>query len=160
MDSLFSKMPFSNISELAERFGSRSDLIILLGSISLVTFAGTLILLPILLIRIPEDYFLNSYIPPQKSRKSRLIFHIIKNLLGVIFLLMGIIMLFIPGQGLLTMMAGLWLMDLPGKRKLEIQMIRRRSIHSTIDLIRRKAGKASLKLPEKGDHRKNGHSSE
>jgi Putative transmembrane protein (PGPGW) len=142
MDFLFSRM--TQLSEMI----SRSDLIILLGSISLLTFAGTLLLLPILLIRIPEDYFLDSYTPPQKSRKSRVIFHIVKNLLGFIFFLMGIIMLFIPGQGLLTMLAGLLLMDLPGKRRLEIGMIRRKSIYTAIDLIRKKASKASLILPE------------
>lgn len=144
MDFLSSKM-----SQLYEIISSRGDLIILLGSISFLTFAGTLLLLPILLIRIPEDYFLDSYAPPQKSRRSRVIFHIVKNLLGLIFLLMGIIMLFIPGQGLLTMLAGLWLMDIPGKRRLEIGMIRRKSIYTAIDLIRKKASKGSLKLPEK-----------
>lgn len=143
MDFLFSRM-----AQISEFISSRSDLIILLGSISLITFSLTLLLLPILLIHIPEDYFLNNYIPPQKRKRSRILFHIVKNLLGFIFFLMGIIMLFIPGQGLLTMLAGLWLMDLPGKRKLEIGMIRVKSIYTAIDLIRKKASKASLRLPD------------
>lgn len=143
MDFLFSK-----ISDLTAFTSSRSDLLIALGSLSLLTFAGTLLLLPVLLVRIPPDYFLETHIPQRKNRRSRILFHIAKNLAGILFLLMGIIMLFIPGQGLLTIMAGLWLMDLPGKRRVEIRMIRNRSVYGAVDLIRKKAGRESLLLPE------------
>lgn len=140
---------FSKISEWFSAASGRSDLLILFGSLSLLTFAGTLILLPFLLIHIPVDYFLENYSPQPAGRKSRILFHIIKNMTGLLFLLMGLIMLFIPGQGILTILAGLWLMDLPGKRELEIRLVSRKSVYNAIDLIRKKAGRESLKLPER-----------
>ena len=121
--------------------------IVVLGTVSVITFLGTLLLLPILLIRIPEDYFVCEEGGRFRRGIGGILFHLIKNGLGLLFLVMGFIMLFIPGQGLLTILAGLWLMDLPGKRALEIRMIRNKSIYKGIDYIRRKAGKPSLRLP-------------
>ena len=142
MNSLF--------SELLNLLESRSDLFYLAGALSLLTFAGTLILLPLLLIRIPEDYFIGPrHAGSEAGKAERILFHIVKNLLGIIFLVMGFIMLFIPGQGLLTIMAGLWMLDIPGKRRAEIRMIRIPSVHRGVNLIRRKAGRPPLQLPEK-----------
>jgi hypothetical protein len=125
--------------------------IVLLGALSLITFFGPLMLLPVLLIRIPEDYFVRDEAYRFRRGVGGILFHLIKNSLGLIFLVMGFIMLFIPGQGLLTILAGLWLMDLPGKRALEIRMIRTQAIHKGIDYIRRKAGKPSLMLPDESE---------
>ena len=72
---------------------------------------------------IPEDYFLYD------KRKSslwlsnsqpifRVFFILIKNLLGVSLLAGGFLMLFIPGQGLLTIFMGLVLIDYPKKIRL------------------------------------------
>ncbi|MDA3958408.1 PGPGW domain-containing protein [Oceanispirochaeta sp.] len=136
------------VSWFSDLLHSYSGLIITMSTVSLVTFAGTLLVLPILLIQIPEEYFLESHRKKDSSRKINILFYLAKNLLGILFLLMGFIMLFIPGQGLLTIFAGLWMMDFPGKRVLEIKLIQKRSIYKGIDYIRRKAGKASLKIWE------------
>ena len=138
MDSLFSRLTES----------LSGSPVVLLGALSLITFFGTLILLPILMIRIPEDYFVREGDHVFRRGIGGVLFHLIKNSLGLIFLVMGFLMLFIPGQGLLTILAGLWLMDLPGKRALEIRMIRTPAIHKGIDYIRKKAGKPSLQLPD------------
>ncbi|WP_168203592.1 PGPGW domain-containing protein [Oceanispirochaeta crateris] len=134
------------VSWFSDLLQTHSALMITIGSLSLLTFAGTILILPVLLIRIPEDYFLKSGAKQDHKYKGNIIFHIAKNLAGILFLLMGFIMLFIPGQGLLTILAGLWLMDFPGKRALEVRIIHTKSIYRGIDYIRRKAGKPSLKL--------------
>jgi len=116
--------------------------------VSLLTFAGTLVMLPVLLLRIPEDYFLKRN---QSGEKRHWAWHLAKNVAGLIFLLMGFIMLFIPGQGLLTILAGLWLMDIPGKRAMQMKLLRRPSVRNGINHIRRKGGKAPLRLPREGE---------
>ena len=40
-----------------------------------------------------------------------------KNLLGVFFVLIGIAMLVLPGQGILTIIAGMMLLDFPGRHR-------------------------------------------
>ncbi|MDC7233233.1 MAG: PGPGW domain-containing protein [Spirochaetales bacterium] len=155
MDFLFSDF-FSDflsgiipaMAGIKDALSNRGDLILILGIISLITFAGTLILLPFLLIRIPEDYFMRSSKPPAQGKALRILFHIVKNLLGLIFFAMGIIMLFIPGQGLLTILASLWLLDLPGKRKIERRLIKRPAIQAAVNGVRQRAGKPPLTLSD------------
>ncbi len=40
-----------------------------------------------------------------------------RNLYGGLLIIAGVIMLFTPGQGLLTLLAGFLLLDFPGKRR-------------------------------------------
>jgi len=136
------------VSFLSELFREHETFLVILGSVSLLTFAGTLLALPVLLIRIPDDYFLSSYRQRRRLGITGFLFHLTKNLLGIVFTVMGFIMLFIPGQGLLTIVAGIWLMDLPGKRRIEIKLIRNRAVYRSIDYFRRKAGKSPLKIEE------------
>jgi hypothetical protein len=122
-----------------------------LGVVSVVFFIGTLIAIPIILIRIPVDYF------DQRKHRSwlgnhhpvlKITAHILKNLVGVVFLLAGIAMLFLPGQGVLTILLGISLMDFPGKRKLERKMIGRPSVLGAINAIRKKFGRKPLVVHE------------
>jgi hypothetical protein len=126
-------------------------LLALLGGLSILTFFGTIIALPLIIISIPEDYFVDDHKAAAAFAEShpllRLVFHILKNILGVIFILAGFVMLFIPGQGLLTIFIGLTLLDFPGKRRLELKLIRYPRIHRAIDWIRRKGRKKPLLLP-------------
>jgi len=127
---------------------SNQLLIIWLTSLSILTFFGTLLLIPILLVRMSPDYFINSHRIPFKQRHHpviRLIILIVKNLLGLLFLIAGFIMLFIPGQGLLTIFVGIILLNFPGKRKLEQKLTLHPKILPAINLIRQKAGKSPLR---------------
>lgn len=122
------------------------------GSISFLTFFGTLLILPLILIRIPSDYFIHSReerLLHTNMLQSflRLMILILKNSLGAILLLSGLVMLFTPGQGLLTILAGTLLMNFPGKRKLESSLISRNSIFNGINRIRRRARREELIRP-------------
>ena len=79
----------------------------------------------------------------------RMLWHIAKNALGVVVVLLGIVLSLplVPGQGLLTILMGLMLLDFPGKRRMEIWMIRRKGIAKGIAWIRRKAGRQPLIIP-------------
>jgi len=111
-------------------------------------FFGTLLVVPLLVARIPEDYFVRDRHAlgtfPQRHWLISLIGHGLKNVLGVIITLMGIVMLFVPGQGVLTILIGVMLLDFPGKRRLELELIRRPSILKAVNWMRRKAGRSEL----------------
>ena len=115
---------------------------------SITSFIVTLIAVPFVLIRLPEDYF--SFPERHRTRwKSRnQLLHIalivIKNLLGLVLVMLGIAMLVLPGQGLLTIIIGLILMDFPGKYRLERWAITRPAVLQSINWIRVKAGKPEL----------------
>ena len=69
-----------------------------------------------------------------------------KNALGLLFLAFGVVMLAVPGQGLLTILIGLSLLDFPGKHGLERWLIARPSIHRATSWIRRKSGREPFQL--------------
>jgi hypothetical protein len=122
----------------------------ILGGLSILAFLGTLLVIPIILTRIPADYFIRQ--PHRKKHTSgfyRTVHHfllILKNIFGVIFLVTGFAMLFIPGQGVLTILIGISLMNFPGKRRLEKKIVQKPSVLSAINWIRSKAGKKALIL--------------
>ena len=68
----------------------------------------------------------------------------LKNLFGVILLLGGMAMLVLPGQGILTILIGLSLLDFPGKRALERRIVGRPLVLQAINRIRRKFNKSPL----------------
>jgi hypothetical protein len=78
----------------------------------------------------------------------RFLILIIKNIFGMVLLLAGISMLVLPGQGILTIMMGLVLLNFPGKRRFERWLIRKQSILRALNWLRRRAGHAPLLEPE------------
>ena len=71
-----------------------------------------------------------------------------KNLLGATFLLAGLVMLFTPGQGILAVLVGVSLMDIPGKRAWERRIVAYPRVHRALNGIRAKAGQPPLQLPD------------
>jgi len=125
--------------------------------VSVVTFVVSLATLPWLVARIPADYFAHRkrQAMPLKQRHPliRLLLLMGKNLLGTILLTGGVVMLFLPGQGLLTIMMGLLLLDYPGKYTLERRIVRQHSVYSGLNWLRARAGAPPLILDDHDDAR-------
>lgn len=122
--------------------------------ISVFVFIISLAILRIALIRMSPDYFTRERKTADDAfRKKRpvvwLVGLVLKNVLGFVLLLAGLIMLATPGQGLLTILMGIALMNFPGKRRLEVALIRRPSIYKSINWVRKRNGKPPIEIPEK-----------
>ncbi|MCL2792290.1 MAG: hypothetical protein FWD87_04290 [Spirochaetaceae bacterium] len=130
-----------------------NDIILLLFIFSLVTaFAFTAIIL-LIIVSIPSDFFLQEKrgIIKKGNKFHFFIFVfvlILKNILGIALLLFGIVLLFIPGEGMLTIFISLLLIDFPGKRKLIRNITRRRKVINGLNFVRRKFGKSDFIYPE------------
>ncbi len=117
--------------------------------VSAATFVVSLMTLPILVVRMPADYFVGD-----GSRGSwaahhplvRVTVRSVKNLVGGLFVSAGIVMLFMPGQGILTILIGLSLLDVPGKRDLERRLVSSPAVFEAIGAIRARAGRPPLRL--------------
>ena len=124
----------------------------LLGGASLVLFVGTLLAIPLLVVSIPRDYFMSSHAAAfgfgKRHPALRIALLVVKNIAGTLCLAAGFVMLFIPGQGLLTMFIGVLLLNFPGKRRMELRLVQHPQVRHGIDWIRRRAGKEPLRLPE------------
>ncbi|MEZ6165366.1 MAG: PGPGW domain-containing protein [Phycisphaerales bacterium] len=109
--------------------------------------------MPWVLVRLPSDYFVrDKRVPldlPQRHPMIRVTVHVLKNLLGAVLLVGGIAMLVLPGQGLLTMLLGLSLINFPGKFWLERKLIQRRAVNRSVNWIRRKGGREPMVVPDR-----------
>jgi len=97
------------------------------------------------LLALSEDHFTRT-----KRTRAHLVLVILKNLLGAVLVILGIALSVpgIPGQGLLTVFAGLLLLDIPGKRRFELSVLRRPSIRSKVDALRRRFRRPPLQFPD------------
>lgn len=123
-----------------------------IAALSAVIFVGSLILVPWLAVRIPEDYFAKRRRPRTPFADThpflRWIGLILKNILGVVLVIAGIAMLILPGQGLLTVAIGILLMDFPGKHRMEKRIIRVGPVLKSINWLRNRANVQPLVLDD------------
>jgi hypothetical protein len=118
--------------------------------IALLSFFVSIALVVLVITRLPDDYFLPGK-PASRgndSRWTRPVLAVVRNLTGVILIAAGIVMSIpgVPGQGILTILIGVMLMDFPGKRSLERKMVRRRSVLRSLNRIRSRFGKPALRV--------------
>jgi len=120
--------------------------------ISAITFVGTLLIVPALVCRIPVDYFSHTRREPtawvEHHPIIRMVLLLAKNLFGYVVILMGIAMLVLPGQGLLTIIIGLMLINFPGKYHLERWLVSRKPILRSANWLRKKNGYEALIVNE------------
>ena len=119
---------------------------------SVIMFFASILSLPFLVSFIPTDYF--QYAEPYRVRHTfkhpviRLSIIIAKNILGWLLIITGAILLILPGQGLITLIAGLILINFPGKRKVERKLVSIPRVLHVINWLRSKRNKAPLLAPE------------
>jgi hypothetical protein len=122
-----------------------------LGALSVVTFFGTLIALPLVVASIPADYFRRDHRYASRQPTPLGVLHLLslllRNVLGLVFVIAGIAMLVLPGQGILTIVIGLMLMRFPGKQALERRFILQPSVLRAINWMRAKAHRPPLEVP-------------
>lgn len=117
---------------------------------SAVGFLLTLLVAPWLLIKLPKDYFstpeTNDLNLLGNHPIAKVVINGFRNTIGFGLILIGVLLLILPGQGLLTILLGIAIANFPGKRKL-IQMITSRSsVQRSLNWLRRKAGKENFEF--------------
>jgi hypothetical protein len=137
------------LTELANSLSWRSALVGVL--IFAVTFLVNLALVSFILVKIPADHFKKNH-KTQFWSGPRPVLHaagiVGKNILGLLLVALGIVLSVpgVPGQGLLTILLGIMLLDFPGRRSLERKLLRRPEIVKTINRLRQKFDKPPLEV--------------
>ena len=119
--------------------------------IFLFTFTLSLAITAFVIVKLPATYFQATHerqFWAERHPVLRWTGIILKNLLGVVLVLLGIVMTIGPGQGLLTILLGVMLLDFPGKRNLELRLVSRSRVFSAINLLRARFDKPPLVLDE------------
>lgn len=112
--------------------------------LSLVSLPAIMVGVPWVVARLPHDYFNQAHREVWRLRGDEPLFALLlgglKNIVGAFLLLLGLLMLVTPGQGLLTLMVGLLLMNFPGKYQLERWMVQRRGVLKALNWLRARGG--------------------
>jgi hypothetical protein len=119
--------------------------------IFVITFAVNLAIVSVVLVKIPANYFKKSYsggFLKDRSPVIRALGIIGKNVLGLLLVVVGILLSLpgVPGQGILTILLGIMLLDFPGRRWLELKLVSRPKVFRTINQLRHRFGKPPLVL--------------
>jgi len=135
-------------------YGVEWEQLLLWGTgLSVVAVIFTLIGVPWVVTRLPGDYFVQERREAWHTSSGEplfaLVLGVLKNLLGFVLLVLGVIMLVTPGQGLLTLLAGLLLMNFPGKYRLERWLVQRPGVMRALNWLRGRRQQPPFDVPGK-----------
>ena len=127
-------------------------LILWLTIVSIITFIATIVAVPWMIVRIPSHYFSHKRrvdkLWADRHPAVRMMLLTGKNFLGYILIFAGVIMLVLPGQGMLTILIGIILIDIPGKFRFEKWVVTRPPVLRSINWLRERAKRAPLVIEE------------
>lgn len=122
-----------------------------LGLTSLALLLASVVIFPLVVAHLPGDYFVRDRRDPARRIRRRpvlwVFLTVLKNLTGLVLILAGVVMLVLPGQGILTILMGLALTNFPGKYRLERWLVQRPAVGRGLNRIRTFAGKDGLEIP-------------
>ena len=128
-------------------FLQNNQIFLYISGLSTIFFLLSLLGLSWLISIIPHNYFVDKKRVSLIKMKNPLMWLpiiIIKNSIGLVLILCGILMLILPGQGVLTIITGLIFLDYPGKFRFERSLVRNKLILNSMNWIIRKLDKPDL----------------
>ncbi|RYZ08494.1 MAG: hypothetical protein EOO73_08535 [Myxococcales bacterium] len=111
-----------------------------LVAFSVLAVVASIVLVPRFLATLPPNY-LQEGEEPRHSLPLR----IARNALGALLIALGLAMLVLPGQGLLTLLVGLLLVDIPGKHELVRRVMSRPKVLFVVNKLRSHHGAGPLR---------------
>ncbi len=123
----------------------------LIGGISVGMFLISALLVPVFVQTLPADYFKKKKIRAKPSwvpMPLHIMYLVVKNIIGIVLIILGLAMLVLPGQGLITIIVGIILTDIPGERQAFLFVLRRTPVLAGMNWLRKKKGKPVFELPE------------
>ena len=123
----------------------------LTGLSALLLVVGLLVA-ALFVVRMPADYFVQRVpAPTADGRRAavRWLRRVTKNIFGIVLLVAGVLMSLplVPGPGLLLILIGVSLTDFPGKRALELRIVRNPLVFRPVNGLRTTCGRRPLQLP-------------
>jgi hypothetical protein len=111
---------------------------------SLASLVVMLVVAGVVIVKLPADHLRRER--PARSRARK----VGKNALGALLLLAGVAMIILPGPGILGVVLGLSLLDVPGKRRLVGRALGHPRALRSINALRARFGAEPLQPPARG----------
>jgi hypothetical protein len=107
--------------------------------------AGSFAIVLRILLTLPPEHFEREGVLRAPSRLAQ----IARNVAGVVLIGVGLVLSVpgVPGQGLLTVLTGIVLVDFPGRRSVELALVRRRGVLPALNRLRARFNRPPLRPP-------------
>ena len=141
------------LKELTNSLGLSGRGVVWIIVFSVVTFVVSIAVVTVVLVKLPANYFHSSHARDflvERHPALRVVGIFAKNLLGLLLVGLGVLMSLpgVPGQGVLTILLGIMLLDFPGKRALETRIVSRPRVNAAVNALRARFDKPPLMLDE------------
>lgn len=123
-----------------------------LTAIGVVMALASMLAIPWLVVRMPVDYFNEASRPTHYRGPVAWLLWLLRNALALVLLAAGILMLLLPGQGILTIVIALMVSTFPGKYRLERAIMRRPRVLRSVNWIRRRYRRPPLNHPRQREY--------
>ena len=112
--------------------------------------AVSVVVVGYVLARLPADYFVNpdAQRPIDRHPVLKVLAILVRNAIGYFLIALGAVLSLpgVPGQGLLTILMGVMLIDFPGKHRFQRWLVTRRVILGAVNRLRARAGQPPFQL--------------
>ncbi len=123
------------ILTFAERY---AGLIAIVGAASVGMLMISALITPWFVAQLPADYFSRPTPNVQPRSLQRLLLQLARNVLGAILLAAGLLMMIIPGPGLITLVLGLTVSDFAAKQRVIRHFLNKPGVMDSLNWMRRK----------------------
>jgi hypothetical protein len=124
-------------------------------ALAVVMAAASAVLVAFALARLPPDYFVNPAArrPIDRHPVLKVLLVVGRNLVGYLLVALGVVLSLpgVPGQGVLTILMGVMLIDFPGKHRAELWLVTRKSVFAGVNKLRAKLGRPPLLAEPDGE---------
>jgi hypothetical protein len=116
--------------------------------ITLLTSVGGIAVL----VRMPEDHFV------RREKHRHIVLTVLRNIVGAVLIVAGVVLSLplVPGPGFILLIAGISLMNFPGRRRLLLRLLRMPWVLKPINRLRGHFGQPPLRMPVRSKHRVRG----
>lgn len=121
-----------------------------LTGLGVVLALVTLLALPGLVVLMPRDYFVAPQRPERFQGPRLWALRAARNALALVLIIAGLLMLVLPGQGLLTLLIGIMTSTFNGKYRLERWLVRQKGVFYALNWIRLRSGRTAMYYPTPG----------
>lgn len=145
-------MTGTSIGPVAERFLEYINPLVVLveqwayiiGIVSFGVFAGSLVITIWMILSLPADFWQER--DSDSKEKNHPAISLLRNILAVALFPAGLIMLVMPGQGILTLLAAFLVSDFPFRKKIINKLLDSPRIERGLNRIRRRFGKEPFRF--------------
>ena len=135
------------LSTLDQWLGQHAGLLSALAALSVGLLLLSIVATPRLVARLPQDFLQRDAIHSDSHPIQKFVVGAFRAIAGTVLIAAGLLMLIIPGPGLITLLIGISIAPFPGKIHLFRRIAAQKSVYRSLNWMRSRHGQSPLLHP-------------